>query len=128
MGGSTCLVSNGLLVPPDKSGSERIHGDASPAELLGEASTCLREVCEFVSRRDECATVRWIEGVVPAIGCNNEVGLRPGTMKRPRTLHGANDIVTTLHDDSRNVANPRRIFEQLIIGPHETLVNEIMGL
>src|ERR1700688_3918406 len=84
--------------------------------------------CEFVSRGDEGATVRWIEGVVPAIGCNHEVRLRPGTMKGPRTLHGTDDIVTTLHDDSRNVANPRRIFEQLGFGLHETLVKEIMGL
>ena len=36
---STCLVSNGLSVPPDKSGYERIHGDASRPELLGEART-----------------------------------------------------------------------------------------
>ncbi len=61
--------------------------------------------CKFVSRRDESATVRWIEGTVAAIGCNDELGLGPRTMKRPGTLHGTDDIVTTLHDHSRNLAN-----------------------
>ena len=51
-----------------------------------------------------------------AIGRNDELGLRPRTMKRPSTIHWADDIVAALHDHARNVANPRGIFEQLGIG------------
>src|ERR1700722_4504188 len=83
---------------------------------------------EFVSRRDEGATVRGIEGAVTAVRCNNQLGFRPRTMKRPGTLHGTDDIITALHNYSWNMPNLRGVFEQLRVGLHKTPINEIMCL
>ncbi len=72
--------------------------------------------CEFVGRRDQGATVRRIESAVAAVGRDDEVGLGPRTVQRPRAFHGADDIVTALHDHPGNVANPRGVAEQLVVG------------
>jgi hypothetical protein len=84
-------------------------------------------MCEFASRSDEGATVRCIEGAAAATGRNDEVGLRPRRMKRPCTLHVADNIGPGMIHCSRNLAGAPGSFEKLGIGLHKTLVDEIMA-
>ena len=58
---------------------------------------------EFVGRSDQGAAVGRVESAVAAIGSDDEVGFRPRTVERPRAFHGADDVVTALHDDPGDV-------------------------
>ena len=60
---------------------------------------------EFVGRRDQGATVRRVESAVAAVWGDDEVGFGPLTVERPRAFHGADDVVTALHDDPGDAAD-----------------------
>jgi hypothetical protein len=46
----------------------------------------------------------------------------------PGAFHGADDIVTALHNGSRDVANPRGVAEQFVVRFQKTLVGQVVGL
>ena len=79
---------------------------------------------ESVCRRDQGAAVRRIECAMAAVGRDDEVGLGPGTMQRPGALHRADDIVSALHDHPGNLADPRGVAQQLVVGFKETFVEK----
>src|ERR1017187_327204 len=83
---------------------------------------------EFVRGCDEGATIRRFEGAVTAVGSDDEVGFGPRTVERPRAFHGANDIVTALHDDSGDMADARDVAQQLVVGFEEGMVEEVVDL
>ena len=62
-----------------------------------------------MSRRHQGAPVRRIKRAVAAVGSNNEIGLGPRTVKRPRALHGADDVATALHDEPTLPQSPLRL-------------------
>ena len=55
-----------------------------------------------------------------AIRSDDEVGLGPRTVERPGAFHGADDVVTALHDDTGNVADARGVAQQLVVGFEES--------
>ena len=63
-----------------------------------------------------------------AVWSDNEIGLGPRAVERPRALHGADDVVTALHDHPGDVADARGVAQQLVIGFEETLVDEVVDL
>src|ERR1035438_9398696 len=79
-------------------------------------------------RRHQGATVRRIESAVAAVGSDDQIGFGPRSMERPRALHGADHVVTALHDHPGNVADTRGVAEQLVIGFQETPIDEIVDL
>ena len=83
---------------------------------------------EFVRRRDQGATVRRVESAVATVGGDDEVGFGPRTVKRPRAFHGADDVVTALHDYPGDAADARGIAQQLVVGFEETFVDEVVRL
>jgi hypothetical protein len=54
-----------------------------------------RRICPSPRRGRDCSGV---EGAVAAVGGDDEVGFGPLTVERPRAFHGANDVVTALHN------------------------------
>ena len=63
-----------------------------------------------------------------AIRSYDQIRLRPGAVKRPGALHGANYIITPLDDNARNVTNLVNIAQKLIIRIEESVVNEVVDL
>ena len=63
-----------------------------------------------------------------AVGSDDEVGFGPRPVQRPRAFHGADDIVTALHDNTGDAADARGIAQQLVVGLEKTLVEEVMRL
>jgi hypothetical protein len=63
-----------------------------------------------------------------AIGGDDELGFGPFTVQRPGAFHGADHIVTALHDDTGDVANPRGVAEQLVVRFQKALVGKVVGL
>ena len=63
-----------------------------------------------------------------AVGGDHEVGFGPHTVQCPRAFHGADNIVTALHDDTGDVANARCVAKQLIVGFKKALIGEVVSL
>src|SRR3984957_9654308 len=63
-----------------------------------------------------------------AIGGDDKVGFGPCAVECPRAFHGANNIVTALHNDPGDVLNPRGAAEQLIVRFKKALVDKVVGL
>src|ERR1700689_3086091 len=83
---------------------------------------------ELIGRCHQGAAVRWIGGAMAAIGGDDELGFGPFTVQRPGAFHGADHIVTALHDDTGDVANPRGVAEQLVVRFQKALVGKVVGL
>ena len=61
-----------------------------------------------------------------AVGSNNEIGLGPRTVKRPRALHGTDNVVSALYDNPGDMADARGAAQQLVVRLKKTLVEEIV--
>src|ERR1051325_1702141 len=58
---------------------------------------------------------------------NFQLRLRPGAMELPGAHDRANNVVTTLHDDTRNSADTADVFDQIIVGWEEGVVHEVVA-
>ena len=80
--------------------------DATSQQTTGSAERRQkRSAREFVRRGDQGATVRWLESTVATVRSDDEFGFGPRPEERPRAFHGADDVVTSLHDHPWNVAD-----------------------
>ena len=57
-----------------------------------------------------------------AVGSDDEFGFGPGAVEGPGAFHGANDVVTALHDHSGDVADARGV------APPRTAQGEVVVL
>ena len=64
---------------------------------------------------------------MPRVRHDDELGLRPGPVEGPGALQRADDVVTPLDDDGRDVADAVDVLEELAFA-QEALVDEIMAL
>src|SRR5712692_7508379 len=80
---------------------------------------------EPVRRRHQGPAVRRIESAVAAVGRDDEVGFGPRAEEPPRAFHGADNIVTALHDHPGDVADARGVAQQLVVGFEKTVMDEV---
>ena len=67
-------------------------------------SIMIRSASESVCRRDQGAAIRRIGSAVAAIGSDHEIGFGPRSIESPGAFHGADDVITALHDHAWDVA------------------------
>ena len=98
-------------------------------KLPPESAPVTRSVAgQSVRRCYEGASVRWIKGAVAAVWSDDEIGLGPRTMERPRAFHGADNVVTALNNYSGEVADARDVTQELVFGFEEALIEEVVDL
>ena len=84
--------------------------------------------CKFIGGGNQGASVGGIKSAVATIWGDDEFGFGPGAMERPGAFHGADHVITALHDDAGNVADARSVAQELVIAVKESLVEKIVGL
>src|SRR5580704_17495688 len=72
------------------------------AGLGGKGSGERRQPGEFVRRGDQGTAVRRLQSAVAAVGSDDKVGFGPRPVERPSAFHGADDVVTALHNYTGN--------------------------
>src|SRR6202050_2345872 len=71
--------------------------------------------------------VSWLERGMSGVADDAQVGLRPYAVQIPCAGGGADDIVTSLHDGSRNVPDARHVVEQLRFTAQKAAIHEVVA-
>jgi hypothetical protein len=108
-----------------RSSSTALYGDRPAEPRQATRSTKLRTSLSVAATRK-----RLFGGskALAAVWGDDEIGLGPRTVKRPRTPKGGDNIVTSLHDYPVHVADARDVAQQLVFGFEEALVEEVVDL
>src|SRR5215469_5772252 len=81
---------------------------------------------KFVRRPHELAGGAGLEGRVTGIRYDPKFCLGPSAVQIPSAAHRTDNIVATVDDNSRNLANPRHRIQQLPVSAKEAFMEEIV--
>jgi len=82
---------------------------------------------KFVRRPHELSGGAGLEGRVTGIRYDPKFCLRPSAVQIPSAAHRTDNIVATVDDNCRNLANPRHLIQQLPVSAKEASMEEIVA-